>query len=64
MSGTGGGKDYNDESLLNEHGITLEYSTFKHPEYPQLWDGFEPHLSIIDLLMNCGPQSLKILGLP
>lgn len=61
LSGTGGGKDYNDESLLNDQGIALQYSTFKHPEYPQLWDGFEHHLSIIDLLMNCGPQSREIL---
>lgn len=61
LSGTGGGKEYNDEQLLNKHGISLKYSQFKHPEYPQLWDGFEPNLSIIDLLFNCGPDSKKVL---
>jgi len=63
LSGTGGGKDYNEESLLNKHGIDLRYSDFEHPEYPQLWDGFESHLSILDLLLNCGPESREVLGL-
>lgn len=61
LSGKGGGKEYNDEEMLNENGIELRYSQFKHPEYPQLWDGFEPNLSIIDLLFNCGPESKSIL---
>lgn len=61
LSGTGGGKEYNDDELLKENGIELRYSQFKHPEYPQLWDGFESHLSIIDLLFNCGPKSKDIL---
>lgn len=61
LSGTGGGKEYNDEALLQEHGIELRYSQFTHPEYPQPWGDFEPNLSIIDLLFNCGPKSRKIL---
>lgn len=61
LSGTGGGKDYNDKELLAEHGIELRYSTFEHPEYPQLWGDFESHLSVIDLLFNCGPESREIL---
>jgi len=24
------------------------------PQYPQCWNGFEPRLSIVDLLLNCG----------
>lgn len=61
LSGTGGGKEYNDEELLNQHGIKLIYSDFKHPEYEQLWSDFESNLSIIDLLMNHGKDSRKIL---
>lgn len=61
LSGTGGGKEYNDEELLNENDIELRYSEFEHPEYPQLWEGFESNLSIIDLLFNCGPESKEIL---
>lgn len=61
LSGTGGGKEYNDEDLLNKHGIELIYSDFKHPEYDQLWGDFESHLSILDLLMNHGKKSRNIL---
>lgn len=61
LSGTGGGKEYNDEKLLNEQGIDLIYSDFEHPEYQQLWGEFESHLSIVDLLMNHGKESRDIL---
>jgi hypothetical protein len=61
LSGQGGGHDYNDEKLLTRNDIRLIYSDFKHPNYPQLWGAFESHLSIIDLLFNCGPDSSQIL---
>lgn len=54
LSGTGGGRDYNDEELLRGHGITLRYDEFSPPVYPQLWGDFEPGLSLLDLLFNCG----------
>lgn len=31
------------------------------PQYPQCWDGFEPRVSIIDLLLNCGSLSPAFL---
>jgi len=61
-SGTGGGKDYNDEELLKSNNISLKYSDFKHPVYPQLWGEFISRLSIIDLLFNCGPESRKYIS--
>jgi hypothetical protein len=61
LSGTGGGKAYNDEALLNENQIQLVYSDFTHPEYPQLWGEFIPNLSILDMLFNCGRQSRELL---
>lgn len=61
LSGTGGGKAYNDETLLNQNGIQLMYSDFALPEYPQLWGEFIPKLSVIDLLFNCGKESHGIL---
>ncbi|MBD0329021.1 MAG: WbqC family protein [Thermoleophilia bacterium] len=57
LSGGGGGREYNDEALLEAHGIALRYDEFAYPEYPQLWGAFEPNLSIVDLLFNCGPAS-------
>ncbi|MHB9154214.1 MAG: WbqC family protein [Endomicrobiales bacterium] len=48
-----GGKDYMDESLFEQNGIRLEYQQFAHPVYQQNFAGFEPHLSIVDYVMNC-----------
>jgi len=61
LSGTGGGKAYNDEKALKENGIELIYSDFEDPKYRQLWGEFAPNLSVIDLLFNCGPVSKSIL---
>ena len=60
LSGAGG-KDYMDTSLFAQQNITLEFQQFNHPQYPQQYGAFEPYLSIIDLLFNCGPDSRKIL---
>ena len=54
LSGSGGGRDYNDEAHLNSHGIELRYDEYAYPTHPQLWGPFEPNLSILDLLCNCG----------
>jgi hypothetical protein len=56
-----GAKDYLDENLLAQNGITLEYQEFVHPVYPQLYGPFIPYLSVLDLIFNCGPDSRKIL---
>jgi hypothetical protein len=61
LSGSGGGRDYNDEALLREHGIELTYDDFVYPEHPQLWGDFEPNLSILDILFNCGPASRELV---
>ncbi|MFC1887721.1 WbqC family protein [Candidatus Cloacimonadota bacterium] len=61
FSGTGGGREYNNEELLNQNNIQLKYSDFNHPVYPQLWGEFIPRLSILDLLFNCGPESRTYL---
>jgi hypothetical protein len=61
LSGSGGGRDYTDEALLAANRIELRYDEFSHPEYPQLWGPFEPNLSVLDLLFNCGPASRELL---
>ena len=55
------GKDYLNENLFLKENIRLIYQEFIHPVYKQLFRGFIPSLSIIDLLFNYGPQSLDIL---
>ncbi|MBU2892946.1 WbqC family protein [Colwellia sp. D2M02] len=39
---------------ITKAGISLSYQEFIHPKYPQLYGDFISHLSIIDLLFNCG----------
>ncbi len=60
LSGTGT-KEYMDESFFPKNNITLEFNHFTHPTYPQLYKPFKPYMSVLDLLMNCGPESEKII---
>ncbi len=55
-------KDYMDEEAFAARGIEVEYQGYRHPDYPQLYGEFVSHLSIVDLLFNCGPQSLSIIS--
>jgi hypothetical protein len=60
LSGAGG-RTYLDLKAFNKRGITVKYQEFSHPVYPQLYGDFIPNLSLLDLLFNCGGDSLKIL---
>ena len=60
LSGTGG-IGYLDLKPFNKKGIRVEFQNFKHPIYPQLYGDFVPNLSLLDLLFNCGPDSLNIM---
>ena len=49
-------------SLYGLSDVRLVFQDFECPVYPQCWPGpFVPNLSVIDLLFNCGPDSLKVL---
>ncbi|MDP8299242.1 MAG: WbqC family protein [Candidatus Tantalella remota] len=56
-----GGADYLEESEFPAHGITLEFQDYKHPEYRQMYEGFESYMSIVDLLFCQGGKSLEII---
>lgn len=55
------GRDYIREHLFREAGIAVTYHDYKHPQYPQAYPGFEPYMSTVDLLFNCGSDSLNII---
>jgi len=56
------GKDYIIEKDYEEAGIELYYQDYIHPKYNQLWgEGFVSYMSIIDLLFNEGPESMKVV---
>ena len=52
---------YLDEDALRREGITLEYKTYNYPEYPQLHNGFEGGVSVLDLIANVGPDAPKYI---
>lgn len=58
LSGQDGIKYMNTERF-RLRGIKIIMQDFKHPVYPQLFGEFQSHLSIVDLLFNCGPQSIQ-----
>lgn len=60
LSGTGG-RGYLDLGRFVEAGIQVWFQAFQCPPYPQEFGAFEPNLSIVDLLFNCGSQSLQVL---
>lgn len=55
------GRGYADEAAFREAGVAVEFQDYQHPTYPQMHGEFCSHLSIIDLLFNCGDSSLDIL---
>jgi WbqC-like protein family len=61
LSGSGGGQDYTDEELLASEGVELRFDKFDPRPYPQLWGDFEPGLSALDALMNCGREARALL---
>lgn len=55
------GRDYTKEEDFLREGISIYYQDYKHPRYEQRFDDFISHLSVMDLLFNCGPGSGEIL---
>lgn len=57
-----GGKDYMNFRKFSDAGIRLVFQQFNHPSYQQRYNTrFEKNLSIVDLLFNCGHDSMKII---
>ncbi len=60
LSGSGG-EAYNQPDIFKKHGLKLEYLNYQPITYPQLWGSFIPHLSIVDMLLNCGTDRTRDL---
>jgi WbqC-like protein family len=51
---------YFDETVFAAAGIEVEWMSYHgYPEYPQLHGGFEPAVSVLDLLFNVGPDARR-----
>ena len=59
-----GGRDYMDLSMFEQSGIKVVWQEYASPEYRQLFPevGFVPDLSILDVLLCCGPDARQLLG--
>jgi len=57
LSGQDGVKYMNMERF-RQSGIRVVVQDFQHPIYPQVFEGFQSHMSAVDLLFNCGAKSL------
>jgi hypothetical protein len=63
LSGSGGSATYLDVQKMQSNGVKVVWQRFAHPVYPQRYPslGFIRNLSTIDLLLNCGPDSRRLL---
>jgi len=52
-------QDYIENDKFADAGIGLEYMDYTYPEYPQLYPPYDPFVSIVDLLMMTGKDSLN-----
>jgi len=58
-----GGRNYINEKLFETASIKLVYQNYQHPVYPQrMSKSFITDLSIIDMLANVGPDSMKVIS--
>jgi hypothetical protein len=55
------GKNYIQPAEFSKNGIKLVFQEYAHPVYDQLYGDFASHLSVVDLLFNCGTKSLDII---
>ena len=56
-----GGSGYMDMGRFVEAGIAVSAQVYRHPEHPQRYAPFVSHLSVLDLIFNCGPDSLRVI---
>ena len=56
------GLNYLEVEKFLKNGVEIVYHNFKHPEYPQTGGTFTSHLSVLDLIANCGGKSLEFIN--
>ncbi|MBB5020528.1 hypothetical protein HNQ59_003849 [Chitinivorax tropicus] len=55
-------KDYVSEKVFSDLGIKLTWFDYAgYPAYPQLWGDFTHGVTILDLLFNCGKDSIRYM---
>lgn len=58
-------RSYIDAGLFEKAGIALTFFNYDgYPEYPQLYPPFDHYVSVIDLILNTGPDALRYMARP
>jgi hypothetical protein len=53
---------YLDADWYAQNGVRVHWKDYsRYPEYPQLHGAYEPNLSIVDLLLNCGGDAPRYI---
>ena len=55
-------RNYLDLDLFERNNVSVIWQQYQHPVYPQQHGEFVPYLSALDLVLNCGPESGRILA--
>jgi len=55
------GSNYIENRIFEQNNIRLIYKQYDYPPYPQLHFPFEPNVTVLDLLFNCGCDSLDYI---
>ncbi len=50
-----------DPVVFREKGISLWKQDYTHPAYEQVFQSFHPYMSVIDLILHKGPESMEII---
>ncbi len=55
-------RSYLDVDAFAAAGVAVEWFAYPpYPAYPQLWGAFEHHVTILDLLFNCGSRAPRYM---
>lgn len=56
------GRGYLDLRAFANAGIDVRFHDYVDPVYSQVHDGFEPLISAVDVLFNCGPSARAVIA--
>jgi hypothetical protein len=54
-------QDFLEADYLLQYDIKVVFQDYLHKPYQQLWGDFVPYMSVLDLLMNQGPNSMEYI---
>lgn len=56
-----GARNYLDHELFEKFGISVEYMNYLMCSYPQLHSEFNPYVTSLDLVANCGKEGVNVI---